>query len=145
MEESTAGDQPEDISTFQSQLSGTAQNAMAFTNRETATVTSSGLNFAGFLLTDPSIPLSNPPAAQVAPSQSDFYAEEGIGNITSFHIDHTAGSKKCHFNTATFPNGGICQFIANGQSQGTTFATCTAQITFEDPQTCSQVVQLIMQ
>ena len=137
-----AGDEQEDTSLVEAQLSGTAVARFTFVNNGTVTVNSSGVNFAGSL--------SNPPAASVNAGQSDQYTETGIGNITSFHIDYTAGSKKCHFDSAAFPDGGTiltppaCKFTKNALSQGSTAATCTATITAFNLETCSQSVTFSM-
>lgn len=137
LDESTTGTGQGDTSVLEAQLSGTAFDFITFTNSGTASVTSSGASFAGTV--------SPAPLAVVAAGQSDQYAETGIGNVTSFHIDYTSGSKKCHFDSASFPNtSGGCTFTKNAQSQGSTFATCTATVTGFDLTTCSQSVTFSM-
>lgn len=137
LDESTAGMEQDDISVLEAQLSGTAFDFITFTNNGTVSVTSSGANFAGTV--------SPTPLTVVAAGQSNQYTETGIGNVTSFHIDYTAGSKKCHFDSASFPNiSGSCTFTKNAQSQGSTFATCTATITGVNLTTCSQSVTFSM-
>jgi len=112
-------------------------DSITFKNNGTVSVTSSGASFAGTL--------TNPPASTVGPGGSDFYTEIGIGNVTSFHIDYSAGGKRCHFDSASFPSGASCSFTKNAQSQGSTFATCTATLTSFDFMTCSQSVTFTMQ
>jgi hypothetical protein len=136
-EDPTAGNDQGDVSAVKAELTGTATDSITFKNNGTVLVTSSGANFAGFL--------SKPPAPTVAPGGIDLYTETGIGNITSFHIDYSAGSKKCHFDSASFPSGSSCTFTKNAQSQGGTFATCTATLTSFDFSTCSQSVTFTMQ
>jgi hypothetical protein len=143
MEEPATGQEQGGTSVLEAQLSGTAVATITFTNRGTATANSSSANFAGFL--------TPAPASSVNAGQSDHYTETGIGNTSSFHIDYTAGSKKCHFDSASFSDGGTlitppaCKFTKNAQSQGSTFATCTATLTAFDLMTCSQSLTFSMQ
>ncbi len=133
----------EPTSTAQSPLIGTAVATITFKNNGTTTATSSGLNFAGTV--------SPTPAAMVLAGQSNQYVETGITNISSFHIDYTAGNKKCHFDVAAVPSAGTiftppsCMFTKNAQSQGTASATCTATLTAFDLNTCSQSISFSMQ
>jgi len=137
LDESTAGTEPDNTSVLEAQLSGTAFDFITFTNNGTVSVTSSGVNVAGFV--------SPTPLTVVTAGQSDQYTETGIGNVTSFHINYSAGSKTCHFDSASFPGtSGGCTFTKNAQSQGGTFATCTATVTGVDLTTCSQAVTFTM-
>jgi len=139
-----AAEAPSDpTATTQSALVGTAVATITFKNNGTTTATSSGLNFAGTV--------SPTPAAMVLAGQSNQYVETGITTVSSFHIDYTAGNKKCHFDVAAFPGGGTiltppsCMFTKNAQSQGTSPATCTATLTAFDLNTCSQSISFSMQ
>ncbi|HEX4421220.1 MAG TPA: hypothetical protein VH165_25070 [Kofleriaceae bacterium] len=133
-----AGDESSgETSAVTSELTGTASDGITFKNNGTASVTPSGLNIAGFL--------SSQPVSPVLPGGGDSYTETGVGNITSFHIDYSAGSKRCHFDSASFPSGSSCTFTKNAQSQGGTFATCTATLTSFNLMTCSQTVTFTMQ
>lgn len=135
-DEPAAGDDRENASAIESDLAGTAFDTITFTNNGAAAVTSSGVSFAGTV--------SPSPAATVGAGQSNTYVETGVGNVTSFHIDYSAGGKKCHFDSASFPNGASCTFTKNALSQGSAFATCTATLTAFDLQTCSQSVSFTM-
>ncbi len=131
-------DEPPAEMELSAQLSGTARATITFNN--TIDVSSDTVQVAGFL--------DKTPSSFVPANQGDRYTETGIGNITSFHINYTAGSKKCHFDSAAFPSSGtnpVCTFTKNAQSQGTTFANCTATITNFDFGTCSQSVTFSMQ
>jgi hypothetical protein len=137
-DESTAGAEPETSSARDEVISGTAIAMITFTNSSTSTANSDSANFAGTVMPTP--------MSSVTAGLSDHYTETGIGNVTSFHINYTVGSKKCHFDTASFPAGGTiltppaCTFTKMAQSQGSTFATCTATLTAFDLNTCSQSV-----
>jgi hypothetical protein len=118
-----------------------ATDTITFNNKTSVTVNSGSLNFAGTV--------SPTPLASVVAGGSDFYTETGIGTVTSFHVTYTAqtGGKACHFDSASFsntPNPG-CTFTKNAQSQGSTFATCTATVTSINNTTCSQSVTFSMQ
>lgn len=118
-----------------------ATDTITFNNKTSVTVNSGSFNFAGTV--------SPTPLASVGPGGSDVYTETGIGTVTSFHVTYTAqtGGKACHFDSASFsnaPNPG-CTFTKNAQSQGSTFATCTATLTSFNNTTCSQSVTFSMQ
>ena len=140
-DEPPAGAEQEGSSVLEAQLSGTAKATITFINA--VDVISSGASFAGFM--------TPTPLASVPAGHGDLYVETGIGNVTSFGINYTAGGKKCHFDSAAFPGGGtiltppFCMFTKNAQSQGSTFATCTATVTAVDLTTCSQSVTFSMQ
>lgn len=131
-----------DTSTIDEAATGTATNSITFNNKTTVSVNSGSLNVAGFM--------TPTPKGTVTAGASDFYTETGIGTVTSFHITYTAqtGGKACHFDSASFPNTPPtpgCTFTKNAQSQGSTFATCTATLTSFDNTTCSQSVTFSMQ
>jgi len=116
-----------------------ATNSITFENKMSVTADPSSLNVAGTLSKTP---------GNVSALSTDSYIETGIGSVTSFHITYTAasGGKQCHFDSASFPNTtGGCTFTKNTQSQGSTFATCTATITSFNEATCSQSVTFSMQ
>lgn len=117
----------------------TATDTITFFNNTSVIVDSGSFNFAGTV--------SPTPLSSVSAGGSDFYTETGIGTVTSFHVTYTArtGGKVCHFNSASFLNGSACSFTNNGQSQGSTFATCTATLTSFSNTTCSQSVTFKMQ
>lgn len=134
--------QPEDdtapeTDTATSPLTGTATVAITVANHGTAAISPRGLNFAGTV--------SPTPRSNI--TTSDFYTESGVGNVSSFHVnyDSATGGKSCHFDVAAFPSGASCTFTKNAQSQGSTFATCTATVTSFDFMTCSQAITFSMQ
>jgi hypothetical protein len=117
----------------------TATDTITLFNNTGVIVDSGSFNFAGTV--------SPTPLSSVSAGGSDFYTETGIGTTTSFHVTYTArtGGKVCHFNSASFLNGSSCSFTNNGQSQGGTFATCTATLTSFNNTICSQSVTFKMQ
>lgn len=131
-----------DTDTTEQAATGPARNTITFRNQTAVGVTSSSVQFAGFM---------NPaPASSVGSGASDFPVEQNSSPILSFHITYTTqtGGKVCHFDSASFPNSFPtpgCTFTKGAQSQGSTFATCTATITSFDNTTCSQSVTFTMQ
>lgn len=112
-----------------------AQINITATNNTTTTVSPSNASYAGTV---------NPfPLLSIATTQSQFYVNTGIGNVTSFHVDYsnTAG-KKCHFDAASFNQStptSPCLYPVAAKSTGGTYATCTATITSasSNPANCS--------
>lgn len=113
------------------------------TNNTTTTVSPSSASYAGTV---------NPfPLLSISPTQSQFYVNTGIGNVTSFHIDYsnTAG-KKCHFDAASFNQStptSPCVYTKAAKSTGSTYASCTATVTSAstNPANCSFAVTLKIQ
>ena len=138
LDESTTGTDRDHTSVLEAQLSGTALDFITFRNNGTVSVTSSNASFVGFV--------SPTPLTVVGAGQSDQYTETGIGNVTSFDIDYSAGDKKCHYHSVSVPNSsGICIFTENAKSTGLVFASCTATLTGFNGTSCSQAVTFTMQ
>lgn len=162
-DEPTAESQQGGISALEDQLSGTASASITFNNNTPDTAFSDSVSFAGSVQGHQFLPVNG--------FGHDFYTEQGIGNVTSFHINYTAGSKSCHFDDAAVTNpgtlilcstgsmsqcatpcsGGLCttpvtcKFTNNAQSKGSVFANCTTTLTSFDTQTCSQTVTFSIQ
>ena len=108
------------------------------TNNTASSATPSSANYAGTLTP---LPLAIPA------TKTQNYIESGIGNITSFHIDYTAGTKKCHYDAASYSNIDAlgtyyCVYTKAAKSTGSSSATCTATVSAlsQDPTNCAFTV-----
>lgn len=106
------------------------------TNNTTSSATPSSVQYTGMLSPTP-IPLTA--------GESKTYYDTGLGNITSFHINYTSGTKKCHFDAALYnqtTSTSPCVYTKAATSTGSTYATCTAAITSSslDQAACSFTV-----
>ena len=109
------------------------QMTINVTNSTTSTATPSSVQFIGTL--------APTPLALIA-GANQSYIDTGFGNITSFHANYSSGTKKCHFDGASYnqtTSTSPCVYTKAANSTGSTSATCTATITASslDPANCS--------
>jgi hypothetical protein len=108
------------------------------TNNTNISATPSSANYAGILTP---LPLAIPA------TKTQNYIETGIGNLTSFHIDYSSSTKKCHYDAASYTNidafgNSYCVYTKAAKSTGSAYATCTATVSAlsQDPTNCAFTV-----